>query len=147
MAIFYKWAAFLFILQPVYTYSFVADPVPCFKNLETNFFKEDLVRQALSLYNIPQGVWNPIVIQLRGASGEVPNRMRAKTRGMVPNPLEYPLQREPAAKLLKEALHEVFVEVMAANAMPEQPTADLIFEYIFSRQRSSIERCLGVEMP
>lgn len=124
----------------------VIDPLVCLQNLETNFFQPALVQQGLSLYEIPQGVWSPIIQDLQGGSIGIPNRMKRKTAMMVHNPLAYPLQRGEAAKILKATLYEVFMETMARYAVNEQPTADLVFDYIFSKQMDNLVQCLGDEV-
>src|ERR1700730_12721094 len=79
----------------------VPDPIPCVKELELHFFPEHLVSQALSLYNVRQELWLPIYQSLKSRTFEVPERMNMRTSYMVPNPIEYPMQRGPTAKILK----------------------------------------------
>lgn len=124
----------------------VLDPLPCLANLEVNFFDPALVNQALSLYNVPQGTWTVIIQSLREKSASVPERLKRKTARMFPNPLAYPLEKGPTAKLLKETLYEVFVEALAENAVHEQPTVSLMFDFIFSRQMPQLVQCLGPEV-
>jgi hypothetical protein len=124
-------------------WSFVQDPNPCLRNLQQNFFREAVVTEALSFYNIPQGLWVPINNDLKVASARVPEQMKRMTSRMVPNPLEYPFQREVVAKLLKQALFEAFLSAMTNNNMVERPTVDMIFDYIFYRQAPFLISCLG----
>ncbi len=61
------------------------DPPPCFRVLETNFFPESLVQEALNLYQVPQGVWTQVSSDLRTRSQQVPLRLKKKTEFMVQN--------------------------------------------------------------
>lgn len=131
---------------PFYSFALVPDPVPCVRDLELTFFRTDLVFQALSLYDIPQGLWDPISGDLKIRSRQVLDRMKKKTARMVPNPIEYPLQRIPTAKILLNVLHEVYLETMVYYQVNEQPTADLIFDYIFAKQGKRFEECFGPEV-
>src|ERR1700722_6870910 len=105
----------------------VPDPIPCIRDLETGFFVEPIVNQALNLYNVMEEKWLPINIALKGKSTSVPDRMKKATGMMVPNPLEYPVQRGAVAKILKQVLFEVFLESMQQYGEAERPVADHIF--------------------
>lgn len=140
----------IFLLSGFYTgfvsslsFALVPDPIPCVRNLETTFFRSEIVYQALSLYEIPQGLWDPINIDLQNRSRKVLDRMKEKTARMVPNPIEYPMQRVPTAQILIEILHEVYYETMVTYQVNEQPTADLIFNYILGKQAYRFLECFG----
>lgn len=124
----------------------VPDPVPCFLDLELHFFAEPIVSQGLSLYNIRQELWVPISAYLQNKSLEVPALMKRRTAYMVPNPIEYPMQRKVAAKILKEVLFEVFMDAMRTYHVNEKPTADFVFDYIFSQQMPNFIKCFGPEV-
>lgn len=126
--------------------SVVPDSTPCFKQLQTGFFEEPIVNQALSLYNIRQELWSPINQRLRFASLEVPKRMKSKTAYMVPNPLEFPMQKERTAKILKDVLFEVFLETLRFYQVNERPAADFAFDYIFAKQMPRFIACFGSEV-
>ncbi len=121
----------------------VPDPVPCVLYLETHFFVEPIVSQALGLYNIRQELWVPINAYLQKKSLEVPERMKRRTAYRVPNPIEYPIQGEVTAKILKEVLFEVFMEAMREYNSNERPTADFVFDYIFTQQLPHFIKCFG----
>jgi hypothetical protein len=123
----------------------VSDSSPCFKQLQTRFFEEPIVNQALSLYNIRQELWSPINQRLRFVSLGVPKRMKSKTAYMVPNPLEFPMQREMTAKILKDVLFEVFLETLRFYQVNERPSADFAFDYIFAKQMPRFVACFGPE--
>jgi hypothetical protein len=125
--------------------SVVPDKIPCFVTLETNFFVETYVSQGLSLYNVRQELWFPINQTLQAKSLEVPERMKRRTAYMVPNPIEYPMDKAETARILKEVLFEVFLETMAQYYQNERPRADFIFDYIFTQQLPNFVRCFGPE--
>lgn len=124
-------------------WSVVPDPIPCFKDLQVHFFQESLVTRALSLYNIPQGLWSKINDTLTAKSYTVPDRMKTVTANMVPNPIEYPMQRGPTSKILKKVLMDVFYETMTQYQVNERPTADFVFDYIFTEQMPKFIHCFG----
>lgn len=122
------------------------DRVACVYDLEVNFFQESLVTQALSLYPIPQGLWGKITATLRTKSQTIPDRMKRVTANMVPNPIEYPMQKFETAQILKKVLMDVFYETMIKYQVNERPTADFIFDYIFTQQMPNFIRCFGEEV-
>ena len=125
--------------------SVVPDNVPCVFNLETHFFVEPIVNQALSLYNIRQELWLLINEELQSKSIHVPERMKRRTAYMVPNPIEYPMRKAATAKILKEVLLEVFMDVMRTYRVDERPRADFVFDYIFTEQMPNFIKCFGPE--
>jgi hypothetical protein len=112
-------------------------------DLELHFFEERYLKQGLSTYEIRQELWNPIFFALQKRSLQVRERMKRKTAYLVPNPLEYPIQREAVAKLLLAVLFEVFQEVMRFYYVNERPTADFVFDYVLSKQMPKFIRCFG----
>lgn len=123
----------------------VPDPIPCVLDLETNFFIPVVVEQGLSLYQVRQELWIPIVQSLQKKSLDVPMRMKKRTAFMVPNPIEFPMQRFQTAKILKDVLFEVFAESMKEYDVIGAPI-NLVFQYIFSKQLPSYIRCFGPEV-
>lgn len=121
----------------------VPDPIPCVRDLEIHFFNTRIVNQGLSFYDVRQELWAPIVNALQVNSYKVPLLMKTKTAFMVPNPIEFPMQKEVTAKILKEALFEVFMETMKVYEVDRMPTARLIFDYIFTLQMPLLIRCFG----
>lgn len=130
--------------------SVVPDRIPCFDALEIGFFSEPIVNQALSLYNVRQELWVPINELLKQKSLKVPERMKMQTAYMVPNPIEYPMQRAVTAKILKQVLFEILEEVIhqyPTTEIPGEPAnARLIFDYIFSQQFPEFLKCFGPEV-
>lgn len=124
----------------------VFDRSRCLNNLETTFFERKIVTRALSLYEIPQSLWEKIKYQLELESRSVPERMRRVTAGMVPNPIEYPIQPGLAARILKDVLFDVLFDTLKKYQVDERPTADYIFDYIFSQQINRFIDCFGEEV-
>lgn len=130
--------------------SFVQDPSPCLKNLQLHFFEPPRVNEVLNFYRIPQEYWTPIVIEIELRSLEVPGRMKQKTNRMIPNPIEYPMNKNQAAKLLKATLYEVFSESIRASSTTQhgrlplqEPTIELMFNYLFYKQMPRLIDCFG----
>lgn len=119
------------------------DPSPCFKDLQLHFFQEPIVGQAFGLYEIPQGLWVPVMQSLQRRGLEIPNRLKDKTARLVRNPIDFPMDKKIAAQLLIATLFEVFLETMQEYQIQEQPTAHLIFDYILSKQADKFIGCFG----
>lgn len=145
MRIFFAIGAIFYFTAIIALPTVVPDPVPCVLDLETRFFAEPIVNQGLSLYNVRQELWPLINESLRGKSVDVPRRMKQRTAYMVPNPIEYPMQKAATAKILKEVLFEVFMEVMRENYMGGSPDAAVAFDYIFTERLPDFIRCFGPE--
>lgn len=127
------------------------DPTKCMLALEKSFFQYDVVSVMLSLYQIPQGVWEPLILDLQKKALSVNQRMKKKVANDVPNPLEYPVNKEAARQLLKETLYDVFLEalnestllnVQNAFSLSDQLISDM-FEYIYNQQESKFIDCFG----
>ena len=121
------------------------EPIACVQDLETKFFVESIVNRGLSMYNVREELWLPINISLRIRSASVPERMKTVTAFMVPNPLEYPMQKGVTAKILKDVLYDVFREAMREYGVDVPPFTDRIFDYIFTQQLPLFVRCFGEE--
>lgn len=121
---------------------------PCFKEFEQNFFKQELVLQSFDLHHMYLSHASVVYVALIEAAKDVPDIVKAKAKTMNPNPLHHPFQREIAEKILKQTLEEVFIKVLTANYVADQPAineAEIkgMFEYIFSRQHAAWARCFG----
>lgn len=130
-----------------YSNSMAVNPerIPCVQNLEMHFFQESMVTQALSLYQVPQGLWSPLTLELQAAGRSILTRMELKTAQMNPNPIEYPMQKLATAQILKATLYEVFMEVIARYQATDQLTANQIFNYILAAQSANFISCFGEE--
>lgn len=65
------------ILSPVMAYEDI--PV-CFKKLETVFFTERNVKDALEIYNIYQSSWQPIYNDLMARARKAPQLIKEKAK-------------------------------------------------------------------
>jgi hypothetical protein len=123
--------------------AYVADRSPCLRDLQMNFFRPEIVNESLSLYSIPAGLWVPILNDLQLRSRDIPAIMKKMTYRRVPNPLEYPMDDQEAAKILKAALFQIFTDVMRRYYITEHPTLDYIFDYILYKELPRLVNCFG----
>lgn len=119
--------------------------VPCVENLQIHFFVDSLVNQSLSFYDVRQELWVPINEELREKSKEIPAMMIKKTARLVPNPLEYPMQKFETAKLLKETLFDVFSSVLHKYNVDEAWRIEAAFNTLFLQRRAAFVDCFGPE--
>lgn len=127
------------------------DEPACFRDLQVNFFRPDLVATALSLNKVSQSAWQPIQNQLIIQSAYVPRIIHDRAQSMgLQNPLEYPFNAPLATKLLWEVLYGVFTEVLQSSnvtslnsgtVMTAENIQDM-FEYIRLEQASNLDACL-----
>ena len=126
------------------------DEKPCFQELQTDFFRPDLVMEALSVHTVVQNQWYLITQSLTKRSKDIPNLLRERARHMElngeRNPLLYPFQPENADKLLNEVLMEVFIAVLKDSNVTEPPfNIKEMFNYIRNKQAERIKDCLGID--
>ena len=126
------------------------DEKPCFSELQTDFFRPDLVMEALSIHTVVQNQWMLITQKLKDRSKDIPNLLRDRARRMElngeRNPLLYPFQAANADKLLNEVLMDVFVNVLKESNVTQPPfNIHEMFNYIRNKQADRIKACLGLD--
>ncbi len=141
----FAWVSLLFVLLPWSSEGVIPDMPPCLFQLETEFFQQELLYQAFNLYQIPQGLWVPIYETLQEKSRSVPEKMKQKTASMVPNPIEYPLQKQATWKILKIVLFTLLNEVMRGYRISSSEKIEGVFTYLLDKQAVILNRCLGVK--
>ena len=117
----------------------------CYKDLELNFFKVNLLNEALSLHAVSQSNWSLINMELQRNIKRVPEIVRQRAKGMDPNPFEIPFQSHAAAELLRQVLLEVFSETLAIFHITNQSNIEEMFQYIRERQSQRLVACFGEE--
>lgn len=123
------------------------DSPKCYKELQVDFFDEQIVMQAFDLYtwlNIYQGQWSHLARRLKEEERRVPALIRAKTNKMIPSPIDYPFQPDKAEEILLETLFEVFEYTMHKYAFIYNDAAIKgMFNYIKEKQAPRLEACLA----
>ena len=145
----YTWVSAVSLFFSLQLYAIpgvVPDPVPCVLVLETHFFVESIVNQALSLYDVRQELWLLINQRLKAENLQIPARMKTRTAYMVPNPIEYPMNPLETAKILKEILFEAFADTIREYRAAGPDATRGAFNYIFSEQMPHWIRCFGPEI-
>lgn len=129
---------------------FYIDEKPCFQELQTSFFRPDLVMEALSLHAVVQNQWMLINQKLKEKSQGVPSLLKERARQMElngeRNPLLYPFQPAGADKLLNQILMEIFISVLNESNVTNPPfNIKAMFDYIRNKQADRIKACLGLD--
>lgn len=124
----------------------VPDRIPCVDDLEVHFFVPESVNQSLNFYGVREELWVPINIDLQERSKEVPQLMIKASAYMVPNPIEYPMQKLQTVKLLRKVLFDVFKEVLLKYYVGGQEVTVPAFNYIFVQQKERLVDCFGEEV-
>jgi hypothetical protein len=117
----------------------------CYRDLQTTFFRQDLVAQALSLYRVDKALWHPIYRDLSRATYRVPNILQARAQAMNPNPLAPIFIPDKAFELLQDALEAVYTDVILSyrslNRSINLTTAKGGFGYIWDKQFPRLKSC------
>lgn len=126
------------------------DESPCFKDLQTNFFRADIVMEALSLQGVVQNQWVLITQKLNESSRNVPQLLKHKAdalelAGQV-NPLLYPFQPEGADRLLNGILMQIFINVLRESNVTDENMIREMYAYIRNKQSDRLKACYGEEV-
>lgn len=119
---------------------------PCYREIQTTFFRQDLVTTALSLYKVDQSFWIAIYSDLQANSGRVPFLVQTLAKNRNPNPL-YPIFRpKEASEILQKALFDVLTQAIAPyshmnNNSINNNTINGVFRYLWEQQHSRIQQC------
>lgn len=122
---------------------------PCYRQIQTTFFKDEIVAQALALHNINQNLWIFIRQDLQRASIKVPALVREQAAAMQPNPLDHPFDPNKALEVLEKSLYAVFFPVMnsykykISSSNINNDTIYRTFRYIWLQQQNYLIRCVG----
>lgn len=130
------------------------DQPSCFVDLQSNFFRPDLVMEALSyhsVHEIYQSQWTIVAQKLRDRSRDVPRLMRERSDflelNQLRNPLQYPFDPVGADKLLRPILLEILSNVLKESNLYNVSAIQDIFAYIYNRQIDLIRACYRVNVP
>lgn len=122
------------------------DRIPCVEELEVHFFSPSVVNQALNFYQVRQELWPLINTELEERSKTVPRLMIEASSNMVPNPIEYPMQKRKTAELLKKVLFKLFEEVLIKYYANKAGVTAPAFNYVFEQQKDRFVQCFGPEV-
>lgn len=115
----------------------------CFRQIERDFFRADIVSQALSIQNVAQSNWAIINYELELRAAQVPQRVRSRANHLIPNPLE-PYDPIAAQALLEEVLQQVLAETLVLFHIDSRAKIGEIYGYIKDKQIDKFNRCFSV---
>lgn len=106
----------------------------CFRELARDFFNNDqAIMQALSLHEITESSWTPIVKNLQRNSKNTISIIHQRARLMDVNPLN-PFQEKSAEQLLTVVLMESFQSVLNSYLITNPTDIREMFNYIKAHQ-------------
>lgn len=126
------------ILSHVVAYEDV--PV-CFKKLETGFFTERNVKDALEIYNIYQSSWQPIYNDLMARARKAPQLIKEKAKREKKNPLEHPFDAKRSKEILIEVQREIFVKTLNYWRVWDERTIEGMFSSIQEQNKKMLDGC------
>ncbi len=133
--------ALLLLAEQQVVYGFYDAP-RCFRELHSRFFTAEVLYPILSLHEVPQSQWEPILTKLQARSKDVPNKVRELARRLSPNPLENPFQKKEAEELLKKVLLEIFEGTLRESNVFHTSSIQDMFEDIWLKQAPLLNKCL-----
>lgn len=133
----------LAIILPIRTF---AAESQCYKEIESNFFNESLVNQALANHNISQSNWALINQTLKSNNKNIPSIVRQRAKTMSPNPFDTPFRPLEAAKILNQVQLEVFASTLATFGINSPVEVKQMFLYIRQNQSHKLVSCFGKEV-
>lgn len=117
----------------------------CLYSLETQFFDATTVKQSFDLYHVFQSQWDPIYTDLAINVRRVPDLVKARSRKMLPSPIDHPFDPEGVKQVLLDVEFEVFRDTMIAHYFEDLNAIQGMFAYILKQQEEKINRCLGIK--
>jgi len=123
-----------------------ADMQPaCYRQLQTTFFEQNLVAEALNASRVDRALWQPIYRDLQRESFAVPKLVQNFARSRNPNPLSPIFMPEAAFEVLQQALSTTLGNVLfryrTLNYTINQTTVDGAFRYMWQRQFPKLKSC------
>ncbi len=120
---------------------------PCYRQIQLDFFREDLIVSALSSYSVLQSLWALIYQDLQVAVQYVPGLVKTYANARNPNPLDPYFIPASAAEILQQALYQVYSTVMlryaaATNNVIDQNTINGTFRYLWEQQYNRLAACM-----
>lgn len=115
----------------------------CFREIARDFFRADIVSQALSIQNVAQSNWAIINYELELRASEIPQRIRTRANQLIPNPLE-PYDPIAAQALLEEVLQQVLAETLVLFHIDSRAKIGEIYGFIKEKQIDKFNRCFSV---
>lgn len=128
----------LFFSSPLAAYE---DIPRCFQKLETEFFNERYVKEAMDIYNIYQSSWQPIYYDLERRAKEAPRRIKDIAKQDKKNPLEHPFNAKRAKEILLQVQRSIFVETLNYWRIWDERTIDGMFSSIQEKNKRILEEC------
>lgn len=118
---------------------------PCFRELQTTFFEQNLVAEALNASRVDRALWQPIYRDLQRESSSVPRLVQTLAANRNPNPLSPIFRPEEAFEVLQQALTMTLTNVLfryrTLNYTINQTTVDGAFRYMWQRQFPKLRSC------
>lgn len=110
------------LLAPVYSQGEQPDDT-CSREILFSYFPENLVKNTLQKFNVPQNKWSSITQDLAtiDQNKDVLKKVEEKGARLQPNPFKErdPTQRQIAVKIFRETLLEIFSDVLQKNEISD----------------------------
>ncbi len=121
---------------------FAEEEIDCSKEYLLNYFPEVVVNKVLHQYQIPGELWPQINQELQAQEASVVDIVREEASKMKPNPLYDPKQKNVASELFRQALYQIFTNVMNKNGVQREEQISAMMDLIQYKKAKLFNDCI-----
>lgn len=134
----------LFIICPLGAWD---DSPSCVQDIETTFFNEVWLNEAMSYHYVSQSAWKMINRDILYRARTIPNQVKSAREHLPTDPFQYPFNGQASWALIRGILLQNFREVMNFYQIFNESDINQMFEYIENKQMVRIRHCFQLDQP
>lgn len=134
----------LILMSPLAAFD---DSPSCVQDIETGFFNEVWLFEAMSYHYVQQSAWKMIARDIQYRSGTIPRQVKAARNRLPTDPFQDPFNGQASWALIRGVLLQNFREVMNFYQIFNESDINQMFEYIEAKQMARIQRCFQLDKP
>ena len=142
-----NWLVGLLVLILISPLGAFDDSPSCVQEIETNFFNEVWLFEAMSYHYVQQSAWKMIARDIKFRSGTIPRQVKGARDNLPSDPFQNPFNGQASWALIRSILLQNFREVMNFYQIFNESDIKQMFEYIETKQMARIQRCFQLDKP
>lgn len=123
------------------------DSPSCVEQIETTFFNEVWLNEAMSYHYVSQSAWKMINRDILYRAKDIPRQVKAVRERLQYDPFQNPFNGQASWALIRPVLLQNFREVMNFYQIFNEQDINQMFEYIENKQMSRIKQCFNLDEP
>ncbi len=123
------------------------DSPSCVENIETTFFNEVWLTEAMSYHYVNQSAWKMISRDVLFRARDIPRQVKAARNRLPSDPFQNPFNGQASWALIRGILLQNFREVMNFYQIFNEDDIKQMFEYIENKQMGRIKSCFQLDQP